>query len=184
MKLKQTTMMALLIMVAGCNPFHARQGQTEQAMADAKSKAQKINRAYKPDIRKVKPYEVYTYESALTDPFRLRKFLIQEASPPPTPGGDETPKCLPPRCVPPTPHAKEMLESYSLNELRYVGTLDNSQALIETPDYGVVKAGLGNYMGFNNGKIIAIKETSLVLQEKLYKNGLWENKKTVLMITR
>lgn len=83
-------------------------------------------------------------------------------------------------------HPKELLENYNLSDLSFVGTLnkDGKVGLVKTPDYGVVQVQVGDYMGKNNGRVLAIKESAIVLHEKIHKSGLWEDKKSVLVIKR
>lgn len=176
----------VLLLLSACNPFEVRQAEARKAMADAEAKAQQINRKYEPDIRQIKPYEVYSYQSVLTDPFRVRQFIVQEEETTMVPITPKVPvvRCTPPSCVPPKPHLKSLLENYGLDALRFVGTLgtDSGVALVRTPDFGVVSVKVGDYMGRNNGLVLEIKESAIILQEKLQKNGLWEDKKTVLVI--
>lgn len=172
-----------LLILGGCSPFGGREDAAREAMRQAENKAKQIDRAYKMEIREIKPYEVYSYQSELDDPFRVREFLAEEVE-------DELPKiverCQPPQCVPPEPHAPQLLESYGLNSLQFVGTFEGQAGvgLIRTPDIGVVPVKVGDYMGRNNGKILTIKSNAVILQEKIRQNGLWENKKSVLMITQ
>lgn len=174
----------ILLFLLGCDPFESRLAQTEQHIANVDAKAKTITRRYEPNIREIRPYQTYHYQSELTDPFRTRAFLrreeekkqlvIEKA---------QKKRCLPPQCVPPEPHTKQLLEGYSLGALKFVGTLNENNvlvALVQTPDYGVVTAKIGDYMGPKNGKIQMIKESAIILQEKIEQNGLWKNKKTVL----
>lgn len=173
-----------LLVLGGCGPFNSREDAARDSMRQSENKAKQINKAYKMDIREIKPYEVYSYQSELDDPFRVREFLAQEVE-------TELPKtvaerCVPPQCVPPEAHPKQLLENYGLNSLKFVGTLDGQAGvgLIQTPDIGVVPVKVGEYMGRNNGKVLAIKSNAIILQEKIRQKGLWENKKSVLMITQ
>lgn len=182
---KNTILLVVLCINTACNPLGERQAATQQAIAVADMKARKINKKYEPDIREIKPYKVYSYQSDLKDPFQLRQFVIKETD---VSEIDFTPvaqpRCIPPICVPPKPHARQFLENYGIENLSFVGTLGfgSGVALIKTPDLGVVSAKVGDYMGENNGVILEIRENAVILQEKLPRNGLWENKKTVLTI--
>lgn len=178
-------LLTLMLALFGCNPFNVKQVATQQFIDKANKTSQKINRSYKAQIRQIKPYQIYRYQETLSDPFRGRSFMLestQEVAPVVT----SIPQCSPPNCVPPEPHTPTLLENYGLDALKFVGTLTNNRqvGLIRTPDYGVVEVKIGEYMGRNNGKVIAINKSSIVLQEKLLKNGLWKNKKTVLVIRR
>lgn len=177
-------------LMVGCNPFAARQEKTQQQLKKADAASYKINQDYKAEIRDIKPYQVYRYQSKLTDPFRAKAFIVADSVPKPITETqiiiDEPSQCLPPECIPPEQHTATFLENYSLNALSLVGTLGNNHevALIKTPDYGVVQVKTGEYMGKNYGKVIAINRSAIILQEKFFKNGLWENKKTILVIRR
>lgn len=169
----------------GCDPFSARQTTAQQFIVHTNSVSQKVGERYKVQIRHIQPYQVYRYQQALSDPFRVRAFVIPKRQK--TEAGVNTPlQCLPPACVPPEPHTMTLLENYSLSSLGFVGTLTGNRqvGLIKTPDYGVVQVKVGEYIGQNNGKVIAINESSIILQEKMFNNGLWTNKKTVLVIKR
>lgn len=63
---------------------------------------------------------------------------------------------------------KEELESYELDSLRMVGTVDKSStlwALIKANDGTIHRVQVGNYMGRNYGKIVNIKENHIELVE-------------------
>ena len=68
---------------------------------------------------------------------------------------------------------KEELEAFPLDSLRMVGTLDKGGqrwALIQTPDRTIHRLRVGNYIGHNDGKIIAIYENKIKVRE-LIPNG-------------
>ena len=63
---------------------------------------------------------------------------------------------------------KEELESYSLDSLRMVGTLeqlDSRWALVQTSDRTIYRVKAGNYMGRNHGQISRITEIEIELTE-------------------
>lgn len=63
---------------------------------------------------------------------------------------------------------KEELESYSLDTLRMVGTLEQDQAtwgLIKTKDGTIHRVAPGNYMGLQDGKITRVSEDKIELIE-------------------
>jgi type IV pilus assembly protein PilP len=62
---------------------------------------------------------------------------------------------------------KEALEAYSLSELQFVGTLgkDSIWALIRASDGVIHRVQIGDYMGQNDGQILAISENELTLKE-------------------
>lgn len=176
------------VLLSGCelNPFGARLNQAKEVVKQADEAAQRKAASYKPQKREIKPYKGYRYQAELSDPFQVREFVESEPTEVTEVTPEKTEKCEPPKCVPPEPHPKSLLENYSLASLEFVGTLGSSAdvALIKTPDYGVLKVRVGEYLGNQNGKVLAIKESAIVIQEKVFKAGTWEDKKTVLTIKR
>ena len=68
---------------------------------------------------------------------------------------------------------KEELEAFPLDTLKMVGTLDQKGerwALVRTPDGTVHRVRVGNYLGQNDGRIVAIEEEHISLVE-LIPNG-------------
>ncbi len=182
-------MIAIALTLAGCD-FSlpgSRLALAESNVAEGDKLAKLKMLEYKAEVPAVKRYEPYHYKHEIKDPFRIRGFLMTDEVESPTElVANNEPVCEPPTCVPPTEHNKGFLENYSLDDLAFVGTLERNGnvALIKTPDLGVVRIREGEYMGRKNGKVLAIKETAIILQEKVYKSGLWEDKKTVLMINK
>ncbi len=180
---------AIALTLTGCD-FSlpgSRQALAESNVAEGDRLAKSKMAKYKAEVRPVKKYEPYHYQHEIKDPFRIRGFIMTDEVEPPTALlVNNEPVCKPPACVPPADHTRGFLEDYSLDDLAFVGTLERNGnvALIKTPDLGVVRIREGEYMGRKNGKILAIKETAIILQEKVYKSGLWEDKKTVLMINK
>jgi len=62
---------------------------------------------------------------------------------------------------------KEVLESYGLNELRLVGTLEQEYiwALVQAPEGVIHKVKAGDYIGQDNGQIISVLDSGLTLKE-------------------
>lgn len=107
-------------------------------------------------IPDVKPYESFTYPEHTRDPFDAS---ILAATPAPV--NLNIPEIDADR-------PREYLESFPLDSLKLVGTLEQGDtlwALIKTPDGTIQRVTHGNYMGQNNGKIIAITPTRLTLKE-------------------
>jgi type IV pilus assembly protein PilP len=68
---------------------------------------------------------------------------------------------------------KEELESFPLDALKMVGTLNRQGeiwALVQTPDGTIHRVKTGNYLGQNDGRIISIEEERVRLVE-LIPNG-------------
>jgi type IV pilus assembly protein PilP len=63
---------------------------------------------------------------------------------------------------------KEPLESFSLENLKYVGVLSQKKtvyALIKTPDNTINQVRVGNYVGTNYGLITAINDNEITVKE-------------------
>lgn len=81
---------------------------------------------------------------------------------------------------------KEPLEAYSLDSLRMVGTLEQYQtrwALVVTPDGVLHRVRVGNYLGRNNGQIIRIEPSGLLLSEIVPTGpGEWEQRQASIAL--
>lgn len=82
---------------------------------------------------------------------------------------------------PDTTRPKEELESYDLDSLRMVGTVNREGVLwglIKANDSTIHRVRAGNYMGRNHGKIVNIKENSIELVEIVSDSpGSWHERK-------
>ncbi|HFD86367.1 MAG TPA: pilus assembly protein PilP [Gammaproteobacteria bacterium] len=68
---------------------------------------------------------------------------------------------------------KEELESFPLDALKMVGTLDQKNsvwALVQSPDGTIHRVKSGNYLGQNDGRIVSIEEEKINVTE-LIPNG-------------
>ncbi len=93
----------------------------------------------------------YNADGMLSDPFRARKVARKAGA-------------LQPNLKRP----KQLLESYPLESLKYVGNIAKPKlqyALLLTPDHGVQQARVGDYMGQDFGVLTKISETQLDLKE-------------------
>lgn len=81
---------------------------------------------------------------------------------------------------------KEALEEFPLDALRFVGVITESHtpwALIMGPDSTIHRVRVGNYIGQDYGRIIAISESGITLQEVIADNmGGWRNKQRLLSL--
>jgi type IV pilus assembly protein PilP len=71
-------------------------------------------------------------------------------------------------------HMPEFLESFPLDSLHMVGTLQQGKviwALIATPDRTIQRVAKGNFVGQNHGKITMVEESRIDISE-LVPNGL------------
>lgn len=129
----------------------------EQWVSEEKAKPVR----FRSDLPEVKPYEQYTY-SADTErspfvPTKTRQANVD-------PGADG-----------PDPNRNpEHLESFSLDSLRMVGSLNTAginSALVQTSDGLIHRIRPGNYAGENYGRVTSIDDSSIKLVE-LVPNGL------------
>lgn len=68
---------------------------------------------------------------------------------------------------------KEELDSFPLDALKMVGTLDQKNsvwALVQSPDGTIHRVKSGNYLGQNDGRIVSIEEEKINVTE-LIPNG-------------
>jgi type IV pilus assembly protein PilP len=128
-------------------------------------------------LPRVKPNPTFQYTaSELVDPFSQAN-LIQRR---PSPNGDGP--------APDPTRRKEALEQFPLDALSMVGTLSNDEsswAIIRAPDGTVHRAGAGNYVGQNYGKIQAVNETEVEIVELVPDvNGGWMERDAALAIVQ
>jgi type IV pilus assembly protein PilP len=112
-------------------------------------------------LPEIKPYEKFEYQAEdLRNPFDPSVIAQQPAA-----VGNQVSESG----ISPDPNrTPEFLESFPLDTLRMVGTLEQSGqlwALIKTPDATIQRVAQGNYMGQNNGKITLISEANIKLME-------------------
>jgi len=85
---------------------------------------------------------------------------------------------------PDTSRPKEELESYELDSLRMVGTVNRQSVLwglVKGSDGAIHRVRVGNHMGKNFGKIINIKENLIELVEIISDSpGTWRERKATL----
>jgi type IV pilus assembly protein PilP len=81
---------------------------------------------------------------------------------------------------------REELETYELDSLRMVGTLEDQSTqwgIIRDPQGTVHRVRVGNYLGRNIGKILNIYEDKIELRE-IIKNvdGRWEERQAAIAL--
>jgi type IV pilus assembly protein PilP len=108
-------------------------------------------------LPEITPYEVFTY---VADAEGLRSPFVPD-----------TPQAAGPAAGGASPdpdRPAEFLESFPLDTLRMVGTLDINETvygLVQTSDGLIHRVVPGNYMGQNDGRITNITESEIVLVE-------------------
>ncbi|MFK8028032.1 MAG: pilus assembly protein PilP [Gammaproteobacteria bacterium] len=143
----------LLISLSGCSEGMS---DLEAWVADVKSRPQK---GVDP-LPEVIPYKTFAYDKTnKRDPFDASIFRPKI--------GQTAPKHFS-SITPDSNRVPEYLESFPLDTLRMVGTMqqDNQTwALIKTPDNTIQRVLNGNYLGQNNGKIISVSDDAVELAE-------------------
>ena len=135
-------------------------------------------------LPEVENYDAYAYQSGLNgakDPFQpFYQKAIEEVSQSEDSG-----------LTPEIEHEiynrnREELESFELDSLRMVGTIDDESdnwGIVLDPDGTVHRVRVGNYAGLNVGKIINIFEDRIELRERFQNSqGRWEEREAVLAL--
>jgi type IV pilus assembly protein PilP len=121
----------------------------KQRKSQVKGKIQPL-----PEIGKYTPFN-YNADGSLSDPFLARKAADSGG----TKGGGLQPDLK---------RAKEALESFPLENLKFVGCLEQgkkSVALIAAPDNNVYQVRVGNYIGQNFGVITNLSKDEVAIKE-------------------
>jgi type IV pilus assembly protein PilP len=124
-------------------------------------------------LPEVKPYEPFPYTAFdIPDPFTPRKLKASTGG-----GGGFQPDMN---------RRKEPLESFELEKLKMVGTLQQNKAiyaLIKAPDNSLYRVKVGNHMGVNFGLITSISEQEVKLTETIEDSaGDWSEKPNSLSL--
>jgi len=162
-------LLASLLSISGC---------ANKSMSDLENFVANAHKDRKPKIEplpRIKPAPTFKYTaSELVDPFSAAN-LIQDR-PSSNEGGP----------APDPTRRKEPLEQFPLDALRMVGTLSNAEAswaIIRAPDGTVHRAGKGNHLGQNYGKIVAIEDSKIDIVELVPGiNGGWMQRDASLAI--
>ena len=82
---------------------------------------------------------------------------------------------------------RDFLESFNLDSLSMVGTLEQGDglwALVRDPNGGIHRVTIGNYVGKNHGKIVAASPTQINLVE-IVANGLngWQQRPRTIKLS-
>lgn len=134
----------------------------QQEKDDLKAYVTRVKAQQKSDIPPIpvmKPYQKFEYAAAdLRDPFIATVVVLPEP---------EEEAFVDNGIKPDSNRRKEVLESYALSELQYVGNLEQESiwALIRSSDGIIHRVRNGNFMGKNHGQIQAINESEIVLEE-------------------
>lgn len=130
-------------------------------------------------LPEVEPIETFVYDAGeRRDPFKSDAQAAPEEA---AASSDSGPAPDPNR-------PREELESYPLDSLRMVGTLEQQGTrwgLIQSKDGAVHRVAVGNYMGQNHGQIIAIDQDAIQLNEIVSDApGHWRERAATVALTQ
>ena len=162
----------MVLFLSGCTEGTS---DLEAWVADVKSRPQK---GVDP-LPEIIPYKTFIYDkSGARDPFDDSIFRPKI--------GQTAPKHFS-SITPDTNRVPEYLESFPLDTLRMVGTMQQDEqtwALIKTPDNTIQRVLDGNYLGQNNGKIISITDDKVELAEIVPDEfGGWRERSTSIALS-
>jgi len=163
-----------LAIIFACMTAFACSSEEHSDLRQFVKESDKLPHGRIPPLPDVKPYEPFTYSAFdLLDPFKPRKI-----EPPKGAGGGFL--------APDLNRRREPLESYPLESLRMVGTIEQNKqmfALVRAPDNTLFRVRHGNYVGQNFGRIVGIVESSVKLKEIVQDSGgNWEEKDQALLL--
>lgn len=163
--MKRCYFAGLFVVLAGCS------GEPNQDLKEwVADSGKRVTQSIEP-LPDVAPYSAFTYAAEdLFEPFKPRKLADKQKQDSANKGPDLS-------------RRKELLESYQLDQLKFVGTLEQakiSYALIRA-DNTVHRVKLGNYLGQNFGRIMAITDTEVKLTESIQDSeGEWKESQAAL----
>jgi len=165
-------MRAAFISIASLALLAACGGQSHQDLRDWMAEQGKGVRGQLDPLPQIKPYEPFAYNDFdLPDPFKPRK--IEPVK------GENTSKL-----APDLNRRREPLESYPIESLSMVGTLQKGKALyalIKTPERDIYQVRQGNHLGQNFGVIVGISDTDIKLKELMQDgSGDWSERSSTL----
>jgi len=157
--------MAALV-VAGCG------GESHQDLREWMREQGKGAQGKLESLPQIRPYEPFAYNAFdLPDPFKPRKIE-------PAKGGS--------KLAPDLNRRKEPLESFPLESLQMVGTLQrgkNTYALVRTTDKDIYQIKIGNYLGQNFGVVVQISEGEVQVRELVQDGaGDWTERSSTIQL--
>ena len=137
-------------------------------------------------VPEFKPYEAYEYQSAdlgLRNPFTpFYRQAVAASGAPADPNAGLTQEQINEI----NNRNREELESYELDSLQMVGTMENEAnnwGIVLDPDGNVTRVRVGNYMGRNVGKIVNIFPDRIELREIVRNSqGRWEERQAAIAL--
>lgn len=147
-KLSRTALVCMPIILVGCTG-----GIDDELLSYVDEVKARPGGRIEP-LPQIKPYEKFAYvASEIRSPFEPNRPEQATAKAGPRPDADRN---------------KEYLEQFPLDTLDMVGTLDREGrtfALVQTQDGMVHRVVPGNYLGQNDGRIVAVNDAEIRLEE-------------------
>lgn len=147
-----------LVVLSGANACNQGMGDLQQFVDETKAKPPGRVEPIPPFV----PYQNFEYASQnLRDPFRMVDFRRPEQI-------DESISANASGPRPDVDRAREPLEDFPLDTLRFKGTVTKEGTkwgLIFAPDNTIHRVLEGNYLGQNHGRIIALSDVQIELTE-------------------
>jgi type IV pilus assembly protein PilP len=165
--MKRLVSLSFVIFLAGCSTEPTE--DLKQWVVDSE---QQVSQKIEP-LPEVAPYQAFSYAAEeLFEPFKPRKLIDQQKKDSAYKGPDLN-------------RRKELLETYPLDQLKFVGTMEKAKthyALIRA-DTTVHRVRAGNFLGQNFGQIVAINETEITLKESIQDSeGEWKDSEAALQL--
>lgn len=175
MAIKVLTVSKLLFAIFACCLFVACTADNQDLHKKISEVKARKGRPIKP-LPKFKPMPKYNYPkiAGRRDPFWA--YQDQQAA---------KKKNQPDINAPNLVRAKQVLEKFKLKELKMVGILKQNGTvwgLVAAPDKVVYKVTIGNYIGRDYGRVIAIRSNEIRLLERYKDNNLWKKRDVKLYL--
>ena len=164
MKPAHIAVYAAVALLAGCG------GESHQDLRDWMATQGKDVKGRLEPLPTIRPYEPFTYNAFdLPDPFKPRKIEPNKSAS---------------KMAPDLTRRREPLESFPLESLSMVGTIEKGRALyalVKTPQRDIYQVRQGNYLGQNYGVIIGISDSDIKLKELVQDGaGDWTERSSAL----
>ncbi len=162
-------LLAVILSLSACSSQHY--GDLDKYIEDVKHRTKgRIE-----PLPEVKTYESYTYQAQdLRDPFTPFTEAPSE-------------EMAQPGITPDINRKREALESFPLDSLKFVGTIEKdgkTWGLITAPDKAIYRVQVGNHMGKNYGEIMALSESTILLKEIIPNgSGGWVEREASLALS-
>lgn len=164
-------LVSLVLSLCGCG-HSQKEKEVREYVAKIKSRQIKEIEA----LPEISPYEPFAYTASnLRSPFLPSK--PQEVA---------RPARIDNGISPDIHRRKEALESFPIDSLRMVGTIDKDQkkwALVADPKGSVYRLSKGNYVGQNHGRIQSITDDKIEIVEVIpATDGGWQERKATMSL--